>query len=133
MREAVAQGFGSLGLMSSVLVTPDGKTVEAEAAHGTVTRHYRQHQQGKETSTNPIASIFAWTRGLAHRGKLDNNQALINFCTKLEEVCVETVEAGEMTKDLAILVHGDNISRTDYLNTQDFLAAIKRNLDKKLA
>lgn len=131
--DTVAQGFGSLGLMSSVLVTPDGKTVEAEAAHGTVTRHYRQHQQGKETSTNPIASIFAWTRGLAHRGKLDNNQALINFCTKLEEVCVETVEAGEMTKDLAILVHGDNISRTDYLNTQDFLAAIKRNLDKKLA
>ena len=131
--DTVAQGFGSLGLMSSVLVTPDGKTVEAEAAHGTVTRHYRQHQQGKETSTNPIASIFAWTRGLAHRGKLDGNQALINFCTKLEEVCVETVEAGEMTKDLAILVHGDSVSRTDYLNTQDFLAAIKRNLDKKLA
>jgi isocitrate dehydrogenase len=131
--DTVAQGFGSLGLMSSVLVTPDGKTVEAEAAHGTVTRHYRQHQQGKETSTNPIASIFAWTRGLAHRGKLDGNDALINFCKKLEEVCVETVEAGEMTKDLAILVHGDKISRTDYLNTQDFLAAIKRNLDKKLA
>ena len=131
--DTVAQGFGSLGLMSSVLVTPDGKTVEAEAAHGTVTRHYRQHQQGKETSTNPIASIFAWTRGLEHRGKLDNNPALIDFCQKLEQVCVETVEAGEMTKDLAILVHGDNISKTDYLNTQDFLAAIKRNLDKKLA
>jgi isocitrate dehydrogenase len=130
--DTVAQGFGSLGLMSSVLVTPDGKTVEAEAAHGTVTRHYRQHQQGKETSTNPIASIFAWTRGLMHRGKLDDNAALVNFCQKLEEVCVETVEAGEMTKDLAMLVHGDNISRTDYLNTQDFLAAIKRNLDKKL-
>ena len=130
--DTVAQGFGSLGLMSSVLVTPDGKTVEAEAAHGTVTRHYRQHQQGKETSTNPIASIFAWTRGLEHRGKLDGNEALINFCHKLEEVCVETVEAGEMTKDLAILVHGDNISRKDYLTTQDFLAAIKRNLDKKL-
>jgi len=130
--DTVAQGFGSLGLMSSVLVTPDGKTVEAEAAHGTVTRHYRQHQQGKETSTNPIASIFAWTRGLMHRGKLDENAALVNFCQKLEEVCVETVEAGEMTKDLAMLVHGDNISRTDYLNTQDFLAAIKRNLDKKL-
>ena len=130
--DTVAQGFGSLGLMSSVLVTPDGKTVEAEAAHGTVTRHYRQHQQGKETSTNPIASIFAWTRGLAHRGKLDGNEALINFCQKLEEVCVETVEAGEMTKDLAILVHGENITRTDYLNTQDFLAAIKRNLNKKL-
>lgn len=130
--DTVAQGFGSLGLMSSVLVTPDGKTVEAEAAHGTVTRHYRQHQQGKETSTNPIASIFAWTRGLAHRGKLDGNDALVDFCQKLEQVCVETVEAGEMTKDLAILVHGDNISRTDYLNTQDFLAAIKRNLDAKL-
>ena len=130
--DTVAQGFGSLGLMSSVLVTPDGKTVEAEAAHGTVTRHYRQHQQGRETSTNPIASIFAWTRGLEHRGKLDGNDALIHFCHKLEEVCVETVEAGEMTKDLAILVHGDNIKAGDYLNTQDFLAAIKRNLDAKL-
>jgi isocitrate dehydrogenase len=130
--DTIAQGFGSLGLMSSVLVTPDGKTVEAEAAHGTVTRHYRQHQQGKETSTNPIASIFAWTRGLAHRGKLDNNQALIDFCHKLEQVCVETVEAGQMTKDLAILVHGENISRADYLNTQEFLAAIKTNLDMKL-
>ncbi|MEA4851773.1 MAG: isocitrate dehydrogenase (NADP(+)) [Paludibacter sp.] len=130
--DTVAQGFGSLGLMSSVLVTPDGKTVEAEAAHGTVTRHYRQHQQGRETSTNPIASIFAWTRGLEHRGKLDGNDALIHFCHKLEEVCVETVEAGEMTKDLAILVHGENIKAGDYLNTQDFLAAIKRNLDAKL-
>lgn len=130
--DTVAQGFGSLGLMSSVLVTPDGQTVEAEAAHGTVTRHYRQHQQGKETSTNPIASIFAWTRGLAHRGKLDDNQPLIDFCHKLEQVCVETVEAGQMTKDLAILVHGDNISRADYLNTQEFLAAIKSNLDIKL-
>ena len=130
--DTVAQGFGSLGLMSSVLVTPDGKTVEAEAAHGTVTRHYRQHQQGRETSTNPIASIFAWTRGLEHRGKLDGNDALIHFCHKLEEVCIETVEAGEMTKDLAILVHGENIKVGDYLNTQDFLAAIKRNLDAKL-
>lgn len=130
--DTVAQGFGSLGLMSSVLVTPDGKTVEAEAAHGTVTRHYRQHQQGKETSTNPIASIFAWTRGLEHRAKLDENAELLNFCKKLEEVCVETVEAGEMTKDLAMLVHGDNVSAKDYLNTQDFLAAIKRNLDLKL-
>lgn len=130
--DTVAQGFGSLGLMSSVLITPDGKTVEAEAAHGTVTRHYRQHQQGKETSTNPIASIFAWTRGLEHRGKLDINEALINFCHTLEQVCVETVEAGEMTKDLAVLVHGENISGKDYLNTQDFLAAIKRNLDSKL-
>ena len=130
--DTVAQGFGSLGLMSSVLVTPDGKTVEAEAAHGTVTRHYRQHQQGKETSTNPIASIFAWTRGLEHRGKLDNNQELINFCKKLEEVCVETVESGEMTKDLALLVYGNNLSNENYLNTQDFLAALKRNLDEKL-
>jgi isocitrate dehydrogenase len=130
--DTVAQGFGSLGLMSSVLVTPDGRTVEAEAAHGTVTRHYRQHQQGKETSTNPIASIFAWTRGLEHRAKLDENTELLNFCKKLEEVCVETVEAGEMTKDLAMLVHGNNISSKDYLNTQDFLAAIKRNLDVKL-
>jgi len=130
--DTVAQGFGSLGLMSSVLVTPDGKTVEAEAAHGTVTRHYRQHQQGKATSTNPIASIFAWTRGLEHRGKLDGNDALINFCRKLEEVCVETVEAGEMTKDLAILVHGDNVSNDNYLTTEGFLAAIKRNLDSKL-
>ena len=131
--DTVAQGFGSLGLMSSVLVTPDGKTVEAEAAHGTVTRHYRQHQQGKETSTNPIASIFAWTRGLMHRAKLDNNPALLNFCEKLEQVCVETVEAGEMTKDLAVLIHGDKVSKENYLSTEGFLAALKRNLDKKLA
>jgi len=130
--DTVAQGFGSLGLMSSVLVTPDGKTVEAEAAHGTVTRHYRQYQQGKETSTNPIASIFAWTRGLEHRGKLDNNQELINFCKKLEDVCIETVESGEMTKDLAMLVYGNKLSNENYLNTQDFLAALKRNLDEKL-
>lgn len=130
--DTVAQGFGSLGLMSSVLVTPDGKTVEAEAAHGTVTRHYRQHQQGKETSTNPIASIFAWTRGLEHRGKLDNNQELIDFCQKLEQVCIETVEGGEMTKDLAMLVYGENVTKEHYLNTQNFLAALKRNLDKKL-
>lgn len=127
--DTVAQGFGSLGLMSSVLVTPDGMTVEAEAAHGTVTRHYRQHQQGKETSTNPIASIFAWTRGLAHRGKLDGNTELIHFAETLERVCVATVEGGEMTKDLAILVHGDKVSRDQYLNTQDFLAAIKRKLE----
>lgn len=130
--DTVAQGFGSLGLMSSVLVTPDGKTVEAEAAHGTVTRHYRQHQQGKETSTNPIASIFAWTQGLMHRGKLDGNHELIDFCEKLEQVCVETVESGKMTKDLAILVHGEDIKRDDYLNTQEFLGAIKENLDAKL-
>lgn len=130
--DTVAQGFGSLGLMSSVLVTPDGKTVEAEAAHGTVTRHYRQHQQGKETSTNPIASIFAWTQGLMHRGKLDGNQPLIDFCQKLEQVCIETVEGGLMTKDLAILVYGDKLTSENYLNTQDFLAALKRNLDEKL-
>jgi len=130
--DTVAQGFGSLGLMTSVLITPDGKTMEAEAAHGTVTRHYRQHQQGKETSTNPIASIFAWTRGLAHRGKLDGNESLINFSKKLEEVCIKTVEGGEMTKDLALLVYGDGVKRENYLNTQDFLAAIKANLDKEL-
>jgi len=131
--DTVAQGFGSLGLMSSVLVTPDGMTVEAEAAHGTVTRHYRQHQQGKETSTNPIASIFAWTRGLEHRGKLDGNAELIDFCHKLEQVCVETVEEGKMTKDLAIMIHGDNLARKDYLSTQEFLQALKVNLDKKLS
>ena len=130
--DTVAQGFGSLGLMSSVLVTPDGKTVEAEAAHGTVTRHYRQHQQGKETSTNPIASIFAWTQGLMHRGKLDGNQPLIDFCQKLEQVCIETVESGLMTKDLAILFYGEQLTPDNYLNTQDFLAALKRNLDEKL-
>ncbi len=130
--DTVGQGIGSLGLMSSVLVTPDGKTVEAEAAHGTVTRHYRQHQQGKETSTNPIASIFAWTQGLMHRGKLDGNQPLIDFCQKLEQVCIETVESGLMTKDLAILVYGEKLTSENYLNTQDFLAALKRNLDEKL-
>jgi len=131
--DTVAQGFGSLGLMTSVLVTPDGKTVEAEAAHGTVTRHYRQHQQGKKTSTNPIASIFAWTRGLEHRGKLDNNQALIDFCLKLEQVCIETVESGKMTKDLAMLVKPDGLTDADYLSTEDFLQALKVNLDKKLS
>jgi isocitrate dehydrogenase len=130
--DTVAQGFGSLGLMTSTLVTPDGKTMEAEAAHGTVTRHYRQHQQGKETSTNPIASIFAWTRGLAHRGKLDHNQDLIDFCTKLENVCVETVESGKMTKDLAVLIHGDEMKSSDYLTTQKFLSALKKNLEAKL-
>ena len=118
--------------MSSVLVTPDGKTVEAEAAHGTVTRHYRQHQQGKETSTNPIASIFAWTQGLMHRGKLDNNQELVNFCQTLEQVCVETVESGKMTKDLAILVYGDDIRRENYLNTQEFLSELKTTLESKM-
>lgn len=130
--DTVAQGFGSLGMMSSVLITPDGQTVEAEAAHGTVTRHYRQHQQNKDTSTNPVASIFAWTRGLEHRGKLDNNKPLIEFTKKLEQVCIETIEGGEMTKDLALLVYGNDVSADKYLNTQDFLGALKRNLDKKL-
>jgi len=131
--DTVAQGFGSLGLMTSVLVTPDGKTMEAEAAHGTVTRHYREHQKGHETSTNPLASIFAWTRGLEHRGKLDHNQALVNFCHTLEKVCIDTVESGEMTKDLALLVHKEHTTSKDYLNPQDFLEAIKSNLDKALA
>ena len=126
--DTVAQGFGSLGLMSSVLITPDGKIVESEAAHGTVTRHFRMHQQGKETSTNPIASIFAWTRGLAHRGKLDDNIELIKFAATLEKVCVETVENGSMTKDLAILIDKSN----KYLNTNQFLEVIDSNLKKKL-
>ena len=126
--DTVAQGFGSLGLMTSVLMTPDGKTVESEAAHGTVTRHYRMHQQGKETSTNPIASIFAWTRGLAHRGKIDNNDELIKFSKSLEEVCINTVESGSMTKDLAILID----KSTKYLTTNQFLEAIDSNLKKKL-
>ena len=121
--DSVAQGFGSLGLMTSVLMTPDGKTVEAEAAHGTVTRHYRNHQKGIETSTNPIASIFAWTRGLSFRGEFDGNNELINFAKKLEETCIKTVESGEMTKDLAILINKDQ----KWLNTQDFLSAIKKN------
>jgi isocitrate dehydrogenase len=131
--DTVAQGFGSLGLMTSVLVTPDGKTVEAEAAHGTVTRHYREHQKGRATSTNPIASIFAWTRGLEHRGKLDENQELIDFCHTLEQVCIDTVESGKMTKDLAILVKPEGMTADDYLTTEAFLAAIKENLEAKLA
>ncbi|MBL6857272.1 MAG: NADP-dependent isocitrate dehydrogenase [Pelagibacteraceae bacterium] len=126
--DTVAQGFGSLGLMTSVLMSPDGKIVEAEAAHGTVTRHYRMHQQGKETSTNPIASIFAWTRGLAHRGKLDGNDELIKFSETLENVCIETVESGSMTKDLAILI--DKTAK--YLTTNEFLEVINSNLKKKL-
>jgi len=126
--DTVAQGFGSLGLMTSVLMSPDGKTVEAEAAHGTVTRHYRMHQQGKETSTNPIASIFAWTRGLAHRGKLDGNNELIKFSETLENICIETVESGSMTKDLAILID----KSAKYLTTNEFLEAINSNLKKKL-
>ncbi len=131
--DTVAQGFGSLGLMTSVLVTPDGKTMEAEAAHGTVTRHYRDHQAGKPTSTNPIASIFAWTRGLEFRGKLDNNAELVNFCQALEKVCVETVESGKMTKDLAVCAHGNNVKHGEhYVYTEEFLEAIDQNLKKKL-
>ncbi len=131
--DVVAQGYGSLGLMTSVLVTPDGKTVEAEAAHGTVTRHFRMHQQGKPTSTNPIASIFAWTRGLLHRGKLDNNAALTKFAETLERVCIETVESGKMTKDLAVCVHGDKVTADQYLNTEAFLDAIDSNLRRALS
>jgi isocitrate dehydrogenase len=127
--DTVAQGFGSLGLMTSVLMTPDGRTVEAEAAHGTVTRHFRQHQQGKATSTNPIASIFAWTRGLQHRGKLDDTPALIGFADALEQVCIETVESGKMTKDLALLIGPD----TPWLTTEDFLAALDENLRTKVS
>src|SRR5829696_6792089 len=125
--DTVAQGFGSLGLMTSVLMTPDGKTVEAEAAHGTVTRHYREHQKGNKTSTNPIASIFAWTRGLAHRGKLDGTPEVTKFADTLEAVCIEAVEAGEMTKDLAILIG----PKAPYLNTEEFLEAINRRLQAK--
>ena len=126
--DTIAQGFGSLGLMTSVLMTPDGKIIESEAAHGTVTRHYRMHREGKETSTNPIASIFAWTRGLQHRGKLDGNNELINFSKSLEEVCVNTVENGNMTKDLAILID----KNSKYLNTNQFLDLLDKNLKKKL-
>ena len=127
--DTVAQGFGSLGLMTSVLMSPDGRTVEAEAAHGTVTRHFRQHQKGEATSTNPIASIFAWTRGLAHRGKLDGTPEVTRFAETLEKVCVDTVEGGQMTKDLALLIGKDQ----PWLNTQDFLAAIDANLQKAMA
>lgn len=129
--DIVAQGYGSLGLMTSVLVTPDGKTVEAEAAHGTVTRHWRQYQQGKPTSTNPIASIFAWTRGLAHRAKLDDNDALAKFCTDLEKAVINTVEAGHMTKDLAICVHGNKAGPDTYLNTEPFMDKIKETFEAK--
>ena len=134
--DTVAQGFGSLGLMTSVLVTPDGQTMEAEAAHGTVTRHYREYQKGNKTSTNPIASIYAWTRGLAFRGKLDGNQELIDFANALEAVCVETVESGKMTKDLALSAYPVGTQLTageQYLNTEDFLEALDQNLNAKLA
>uniref|UniRef100_A0A8B8AJS6 Isocitrate dehydrogenase [NADP] n=1 Tax=Crassostrea virginica TaxID=6565 RepID=A0A8B8AJS6_CRAVI len=130
--DSVAQGFGSLGMMTSVLVCPDGKTIEAEAAHGTVTRHYRQHQKGNETSTNSIASIFAWTRGLAHRAKLDSNDALKKFSEDLERACIETIESGIMTKDLAICIKGmNNVQRSDYLNTFEFLDKVAELLTKK--
>ena len=127
--DSVAQGYGSLGMMSSVLMTPDGKIIESEAAHGTVTRHYRQHQKGEKTSTNPIASIFAWTKGLYFRGQFDHNQDLMNFANTLEKTCIETVESGQMTKDLAILVSAD----TKWMNTEDFLSCLDINLQKKLA
>ena len=130
--DTVAQGFGSLGLMTSTLITPDGKIMEAEAAHGTVTRHFRMHQQGKPTSTNPIASIYAWTRGLAFRGKLDNNQKLIDFAEAIEQVCIETVEEGKMTKDLAMIVYGNELTSDKYLTTEGFLDSLDANLQKKL-
>ena len=131
--DTVAQGFGSLGLMTSTLVTPDGKTMEAEAAHGTVTRHYRQHQQGKKTSTNPIASIFAWTRGLDFRGKLDGNDALRNFAQTLEQVCIDVVESGRMTKDLALLIHEKAMTDDHWLTTEEFLDAIDGELKARMA
>ncbi|CAA2997104.1 peroxisomal isocitrate dehydrogenase [NADP] [Olea europaea subsp. europaea] len=130
--DLLAQGFGSLGLMTSVLLSGDGKTLEAEAAHGTVTRHYRLYQKGQETSTNSIASIFAWTRGLEHRAKLDGNEKLLDFSHKLEAACIETVESGKMTKDLAILIHGPKVSREFYLNTEEFIDAVAHNLESKL-
>lgn len=131
--DTVAQGFGSLGLMTSTLLTPDGKTMEAEAAHGTVTRHYRQHQAGNKTSTNPIASIFAWTRGLDFRGKLDGNDELRGFAQTLEQVCIDVVQSGRMTKDLALLIHGKDMTEADWLTTEGFLDAIDGDLQKQMA
>ena len=131
--DTLAQGFGSLGLMTSVLMAPDGKTIEAEAAHGTVTRHFREHQKGNPTSTNPIASIFAWTRGLAHRGELDGNKELIDFANTLEKVCIDTVETGKMTKDLALIIHGKNLNTSHYLTTEDFLDALDQALRSKIS
>jgi len=125
----VAQGFGSLGLMTSVLMTPDGKIVEAEAAHGTVTRHYRQHQQGKSTSTNPIASIFAWTQGLSYRGKFDDTPQVVKFAETIERICIETVESGKMTKDLALLIGPDQA----WMTTEQFFEAIVQNLEAEMA
>ena len=130
--DIVAQGFGSLGLMTSTLVTPDGKTMESEAAHGTVTRHFRLYQKGEETSTNPIASTFAWTRGLIHRGLLDNNQKLIDFCKLLENVCIKTIEGGKMTNDLALLVYKDDMVSSNYITTEQFFKELKTNLEKKI-
>ena len=131
--DIVAQGFGSLGLMTSVLMTEDGHTIEAEAAHGTVTRHFRHHQQGKETSTNPIASIFAWTTGLKFRGQFDGNHALVSFAAALEEVCVDAVESGKMTKDLALCIYGEGLKREHYLSTEQFLDVIAQNLSNRIA
>jgi len=131
--DTLAQGYGSLGLMTSELISPDGNTVEAEAAHGTVTRHFREHQKGRETSTNPIASIFAWTRGLTHRAKLDNNDELAKFSKALEDVCVETVMKGHMTKDLAICIHGNNVKRDQYMNTLEFMDKLAEGLKAKLS
>jgi isocitrate dehydrogenase len=131
--DIVAQGYGSLGLMTSVLVTPDGKTLEAEAAHGTVTRHYREHQKGNETSTNSIASIFAWTRGLSHRAKLDENKELTSFCDKLEAACLDTVRSGIMTKDLALSIHKKKMKREHYIDSEGFIDAVAKNLRKSLA
>jgi isocitrate dehydrogenase len=131
--DSIAQGFGSLGLMTSVLMTEDGKTIEAEAAHGTVTRHYRLHQQGKETSTNPIASIFAWSTGLRYRGQFDNNDALVRFADTLEKVCVDTVESGIMTKDLAMCIHGEATKREHYVTTEQFMASVADNLGQRLS
>ena len=131
--DVVAQGYGSLGMMTSVLMCPDGITVESEAAHGTVTRHYRQHQKGLPTSTNPVASIFAWTRGLIHRAKLDDTPDLHRFATTLEEACVSCVESGKMTKDLAICIHGmNNVNESMYLNTEDFLEAISDEVKRRM-
>ena len=129
--DTLAQGFGSLGLMTSVLLAPDGKTIEAEAAHGTVTRHYREHQKGNPTSTNPIASIFAWTRGLVHRGQLDNNPELVEFANTLEDVCIKTVEDGKMTKDLALLLYGKKLTKENYLNTEEFLDALDEGMKER--
>jgi isocitrate dehydrogenase len=130
--DSIAQGFGSLGLMTSVLMTEDGKTIEAEAAHGTVTRHYRMHQQGKETSTNPIASIFAWTTGLKYRGQFDGTPDVVQFADSLEKACVSCVESGKMTKDLAICVHGDAVTRQHYLSTEEFMEAVAAELSKRM-